>query len=76
LVVVKIEGDDSSLKLRIPEDVGIKVTGEELESYVKWFGFHPQDEGEGYVNEGFDDFESRIEIELDERLRSVTIDYF
>jgi len=75
-VHVTISGDDSSLKLRVPEEAGIKIVGEDYRSYlVDQLGM-VEDENGVFVNEGFDSLSTQIEVDLDYRLKSFILDYF
>ena len=75
LVMVSISGDDSSLKLRVPKDVGLKITGEDYGAYLLQLGL--VDGGDGtFINEGFDTLQTKINVDLDFRLKSVILDYF
>ena len=75
-VKVSIAGDDSKLRLRLPGDVGIKVVGD-FDDYRTYFEQVGLIEANGFfLNEGFDQFEEKIEVDLDPRLKSVSIDFF
>jgi hypothetical protein len=74
-VNISVRGDDSSLKLRVPENVGLKIFGEDYSSYLTRLGLI--DSGGGsFVNEGFDTLATQIEVDLDDRLKSFILDYF
>jgi len=73
-VHVKISGEDSKLKLRIPENVGVRIIGEGYDSYFEKVGMH-QSNG-WYVRDGNDTLESQVEINMDAKLNSFSIDYF
>jgi hypothetical protein len=73
-VHVKISGEDSKLKLRIPENVGVRIIGEGYESYFEKVGMHQSDGW--YVRDGNDTLESQVEINMDAKLNSFSIDYF
>ncbi len=74
LVHVKISGDDSKLKLRIPENVGVKINAEGYESYFEKVGLHRADGW--FVKDGNDTLKSQVEINMDAKLNSFSIDYF
>jgi hypothetical protein len=74
LVKVAIIGKDSDVRLRVPRDVGLKVTGEEYRSYLSRLGL--REENNGFVSEGFDTLQSRIEVDVDSQLSSFAIDFF
>ena len=75
LVRVKISGRESSLRLRIPEEVGLKIIGSDYETYMLQIGFLENDTG-AFTNEKFDSAATKIEVELDDRLNSFSLDYF
>ncbi len=75
-VRVSISGDDSSLKLRVPEEAGIKIVGEDYRSYLVDQMGMVEDESGVFVNEGFDSLSTQIEVDLDYRLKSFILDYF
>ena len=76
LVRVLIRGDDSRLRLRLPGDVGIKVLGEEEEfgALLEQLGLSRHEDA--FFNEDFELFDNQVEIELDPRLKSLSIDFF
>lgn len=74
LVRVAIVGEDSDLRLRAPQNVGLKVAGEEYRSYLVRIGL--LEKNGSFVNEGFDSLEKKIEVELDDQLESFSIDFF
>lgn len=73
-VRIDIVGEDSDLRLRVPQNMGLKVTGEEYHAYLVQIGL--LESNGGFVNEGFDTLEKKIEIDLEERLASFSIDFF
>ncbi|UCC44998.1 MAG: hypothetical protein JSU65_03485 [Candidatus Zixiibacteriota bacterium] len=74
-VKVSIVGDESDLKLRVPESVGLRVFGEDYGSYLVKIGLI-EDQSGAFVSEGFDTLQTLIEIDLDQRLNSFSLDYF
>jgi hypothetical protein len=74
LVKVSITGDDTDVRLRLPRDVGLRVTGEEYRAYLSRLGL--LDRPDGFVSEGFDTLNNRIEIDVDSQLSSFSIDFF
>lgn len=74
LVNVSIFGEDSDLRLRIPQTVGVSISGEDYRSYLFRQGFS-EDEGR-FISNGFDTMDILIDIKLDERLGSFSIDFF
>ncbi len=75
LVIVSITGEDSELKLRVPEDVGLKIFGQDYSSYLTAVGMIETDDG-FYTSAGFDTVATKVEVNLDERLKSFILDYF
>lgn len=73
-VHVKISGEDSNLKLRIPENVGVRISADGYESYFEKVGMHLTDGW--FVRDGNDTLESQVEINMDAKLNSFSIDYF
>jgi hypothetical protein len=73
-VSVRISGDDSKLKLRVPEHVGVKINAVGYESYFEKVGMD-RDNG-WFVSDGYDTVGSKVEIDLDAELNSFSIDYF
>jgi len=71
---VRIFGDDTSLKLRVPEGIGLRIVGDEYLSYLSRLGLIPED-GD-LITEGFDTLSTKIEVDLDSRLSSFSLDYF
>jgi len=74
-VSVTVLGDDSQLRLRIPSSLGIKIYGEDYSSYLEEIGLKKVDSGV-FESEGFDDFENQINVKIDNRLSSFSLDYF
>lgn len=74
LVNVSIFGEDTELRLRVPRTVGLKVMGQEYRGYLETLGLIEQEDG--FVTGGFDTLSNKIEVKLDDRLRSVSVDFF
>lgn len=68
-------GSDSDLKLRLPEMAGIRITGEELGNYLDALGFVEEDDG-SYINEGYEIYGTKINIEIDSRVDNFKIDIY
>lgn len=75
LVKITVNGDDSRLRLRVPQELGIKIMGDDYSNYLNKLGMVEFD-SVSFVNEGYDDFENKVDITLDNRLSSFSIDYF
>lgn len=76
LVRVRIRGNESRLRLRLPGDVGIKVLGddEEFGALLEQIGLSWHEDA--FFNDDFETFDRQVEIELDPRLKSLSIDFF
>ncbi|HOD65717.1 MAG TPA: DUF5668 domain-containing protein [candidate division Zixibacteria bacterium] len=74
-VKVSVFGEDTELRLRVPRTVGLRVlAGEEYKAYLYSLGLITRDDA--WVNEGFDTLPNKIEVKLDDRLQSVSVDFF
>jgi hypothetical protein len=73
-VRVRINGEDSNLKLRVPEHVGVKINAAGYESYFEHVGMKRTDGW--FVSGGIDTLKSKVEIDMDAKLSSFSIDYF
>lgn len=71
---VSIEGEDSRVRLRLPINIGVRITGDDYGSYLKRLGLTETDTG--YINDYYDSADVKADIELDERLGSFSLDYF
>jgi hypothetical protein len=71
---VNIAGYDSKLRLRVPREAGLRVTGVDDPDYLEEIGLVSV-EG-AFVSEGIDDQATQINIELDDRFRSLSIDFY
>ena len=74
LANVVIKGEDARVRLRIPVNVGLSVFGPGYESYLEKIGMVRS--GEAYVSETFDSSATKVEIELDDRFDSFSLDFF
>lgn len=73
-VRISVFGQDTELRLRVPRTAGLKVLGEEYRGYLEAVGL--LEAGDGFATEGFDTLPSKIEVKLDDRLSSFSIDFF
>jgi len=73
-IKVAVRGRDSELRLRIPGESGLRVIGFEDAGYLQEVGLSSQNGS--FVTEGFDSLSNRIEVELDDRFQSLSIDYY
>jgi len=74
LVRVVVGGEDSRFKLRVPQSVGLRVHGADYRGYLNRLGL--TGENDVFETEGYDSMTTQIEVDLDERLSDVSIDYF
>ncbi len=74
LVHVVIRGEDSKVRLRIPVNVGLSVLGPGYDAYLEKIGLTSS--GDAYVNEIFDSSQTKVEIELDDRFDTFSLDFF
>jgi hypothetical protein len=73
-VQVAVKGLDSKLRLRVPRDAGLRVIGVGDDQYLQQVGLSP-DNG-GFVSDGYDTLQNKIDVNLDDRFRSLSIDYY
>jgi len=74
VVSLKIEGKDSQLRLRVPQDAGLTVSGVNDQAYLEQIGLEAR--GSEFVSPGIDSASVRIQVQLDEQFRSLSIDYY
>lgn len=73
-VNVEVYGRRSRLKLRIPRDSGLKVSGLQDAEYLKRVGLVK--DGGYYITEDYETRPNRIQLDLDEDYNSLSIDYY
>jgi hypothetical protein len=73
-VRVTIRGEDSDLRLRVPENTGLRVQGRGYGDLLTRLGF--KESPGGFVSDGYDTLQPKYDVDLDEHLSSVSIDYF
>lgn len=76
LVTVTVGGDDTELRLRVPKTVGLKVRGEDYREYLDKVGMIEADSGAGFVTAGYDTTGNKVDVDVDDRLNSFSIDFF
>lgn len=74
LLKASIEGEDSRVRLRLPVNIGVRISGDDYGSYLKRLGLIETDSG--FTNKYYDSADVKADIELDERLGSFSLDYF
>ena len=73
-VTVSVKGADSKLKLRVPRQAGLRIKGLDDPTFLYEIGLM-RDNG-SFITTGFDTLESRIDVDLDDRLQTLSIDYY
>ena len=73
-ITVSVAGLDSKLRLRVPQETGLRVTGIEDPAYLYEIGLLKRDDS--FVTNGFDTLSNRIKVNLDDRFRSLSIDFY
>ena len=67
-------GDASKIRLRVPREAALKVKGNDYDAYLKQLGLIKKDGL--FETDGFDTSSYRITVDLDERLKSLSIDTY
>ncbi len=73
-VQIKIIGNDSKLRLRVPEESGVKIIGTDS-AFFDQIGFEETADGT-FINDIYETADNKIDIELDDRLVSFSLDYY
>jgi hypothetical protein len=73
-VKVKVTGKDSELLLRVPGEAGLRVFGFDDAGYLEEVGLSRRDGF--FANDGYDSLKSQIDVDLDDRFQSLSIDYY
>ena len=74
-VKINIVGDDSRLRLRVPKEIGLKILGTDYEALLSHIGLKELESGI-FINDRYDSSATKVEVELDDRLGSFSLDYF
>ena len=74
-ITVDIKGDNSSLKLRLPSQIAIKVPDNFYRSYFETIGLIEKDSNL-YVKDTLVPINSNVTLDMDSRLSSFSLDYF
>jgi len=74
LTKVDIVGENTNLRVRVPQNVGLKVFGNDYQPYLVRLGLTQSDGG--FVTNGYDTVKNKIVVNLDDRLGSFSIDFF
>jgi hypothetical protein len=73
-VDINVGGADADVRLRLPTNVGVKISGVTDKDYLSRVGLVEQ--GGVYVNPGYDTLKSKISVGLDDRFSSLSIDFY
>jgi hypothetical protein len=73
-VRLDVKGDNSRVRLRVPGDAGLKVTGDGYDTYLERIGLEATDGV--FETPAYNDFRTKIQIDLGKNLGSLSIDYF
>jgi hypothetical protein len=73
-VIVSVRGIDSELRLRVPEVAGLSIRGFEDNVYPSELGL--VENGGEYTTENIEAAETRIQIDLEDEFRSLSIDFY
>jgi len=74
LVAISVMGDESKFRLRVPRDVGLRVSGMEHDRLLSRLGLIKNNGF--FVNSGYDTLQNKIMVDLDDRFRSLSIDFY
>ncbi len=74
-VTVDVRGDGSSLKLRVPEGIGLRVIAPEYDDYLERLGLIRATD-HVFMTPGYDTLATRVELDLDKDLSSFSVDFF
>ena len=74
LVRFVIVGDNSKMRLRIPREAGLQVSGLDFPVYLEQIGLLDLDSV--YVTDGFDTAACQILVEAEDHFRSFSIDFY
>jgi len=69
-----VVGDDAELRLRIPQEAGLQVSGLDDPEYLQEIGLLDLDSV--FATDGFDTASCQILVELEDRFRSLSIDFY
>ncbi|MBN2227382.1 MAG: hypothetical protein JW763_08450 [candidate division Zixibacteria bacterium] len=73
-VNIKIAGEEAGLRLKVPEQCGLRVMGDAYQNYLEELGFIA--DGDNFQTDGFDTASVKIILEPDSDLRRFYIDYY
>lgn len=73
-VNVDVSGSDSDVRLRVPITAGLRVSGITDEQYLKQVGLERRNGW--FTNAGYDTMRSKIDVNLDDKQSSLSIDFY
>ncbi len=73
-VDVNVGGENADVRLRLPSASGIRVSGVNDKDYLSQVGL--VERGDAYVNPGYDTLKSKINVGLDDKVSSLSIDFY
>jgi len=74
VVNITVRGEDTKLRLRVPREAGLKVSGLDDPDYLGSVGLAP--DGGYYVTPDFENASPQLNVSLDNRFRSLSIDQY
>jgi hypothetical protein len=73
-VDLEATGQDANFRLRVPNDVGLRILGAEDGDYLRTIGL--VERGKDFVTEGYDTLPNKVNVKLDDRFRSLTVEFY
>lgn len=73
-VEIEASGLDSRFRLRVPNDAGLRIRGIDDADYLRTIGL--VEHGGDFVTEGFDSMPNKINVKLDDRFNSLTLEFY
>lgn len=73
-VDLEASGQDAKFRLRVPNDVGLRILGVEDADYLKTIGLIER--GKDFITEGYDTLPNKVNVKLDDRFKSLTVEFY
>jgi len=73
-VLVRVDGDDARLSIRLPAESGLKANGGTYGSYFREIGLI--DNNGYYYSPGYDSASVKIDLDIESQLRHLSIEYY
>jgi hypothetical protein len=73
-VELEASGVDTKLRLRVPNDAGLRIRGIDDPDYLRTIGL--VESGGDFVTEGYDTMTNKINVKLDDRFNSLTLEFY